>query len=153
MNNNTKQKPDTLGQKISNFFAKFILISILFILIFIIPFFPLNKLEYDTPDGEKIVVCYNSISKICITMELEENYEIKNGEIIKLYEVKRKGAGHINIYKKQSGEKIIYMYYGANSISISSKSTNKNSDISIFSVVWNYLFNVDQFSAKNVSEH
>lgn len=137
-----------------NNLANKVLIFIFINLTLIILFFPYKKLER-TIEDEKTIICYNPISKICVTMTLEMKIEFNENEIIEYYELKTKGAGHINIfntYNKNYTEHTYYVCYGLSSIYLSDNINEDyiTDDISPFTIVFGYLFNNNTFSKKVV---
>lgn len=121
--------------------ANKILHLVLFLVISIILFFPYIKFEY-TIGNEKTILCYNPISKICITMELIRKTEEKESEFIEYYTIETKGSGFVNILKEEDGNKIFCMNYGGLRTLIFSEKSIKDfvsNDFSVFTVVKNYF--------------
>ena len=135
---------------------KWLVPTIMIFIAAVVIFFPWHKVEY-TILNKKTILCYNPISKICVTMELEKETDTRDGVQVEYYEVKTKGSGYVNIFYSRYDDKsgtTFYVDYGNSSISID-KSVIKEyetDEISSFKVVTNYMFGYlgDEFLQKAV---
>lgn len=131
--NHKKGRSTALG-----LFANKLVLTLFFLLVLVILFFPYNKYEY-TIGNEKTIISYNPISKTCVTLELTK--EIDDKQKTEYYKIKTKGSGHINIIKDEKGNKY-YMCYGLASVSFDEilKKEFITDDINIFTVLKIYFF-------------
>lgn len=135
---------------------KYLVPAIIIIIAVVIIFFPWKKIEY-TILNKKTILCYNPISKICVSMELEKQIETRYNKEVEYYEVVSKGSGYVSIsYDKNNDEsrKMFYIDYGYSYISFDEYVIEEYQtyEISSFNVIVNYLFgNIgDEFLQKNV---
>ena len=135
---------------------KYLVPAIIIFIAVVIIFFPWKKIEY-TILNKKTILCYNPISKICVSMELEKQTETRGNEQVEYYEVISKGSGYVNIsYDKNNDKsrKMFFIDYGDSYISFNEYVIEEYQtyEISPFKVVINYMFGNlgDKFLQKNI---